>query len=510
MSATSITLSSLSSLSIESINEEREVQELDDTNEGNDLAEFENENDSGHQSKTTHRRSFLILFLLTIALILSVAIAIQASKSPTKTKFISTTTLFYNMTVPPTEFITSTPETSFCGDPLWISDGQCDDESNKLDCHYDGGDCCLTNANLTICIKCICHLTGHRQNQTQSNERVLAVIGGRILESPNKDSSTEVIFESKNNTHHQFFASYPYDRVETCGGLVDNRIIVCGGIEGNDFGYWDIWDHNSDFLWDTISSECYQFDPIYNLWEVIHVMDKPRIQAASIVIDGKLWITGGRVGEYFNFKSSSEFVDPKQPNTFLKGPDMPFEIKVIWLHCLARLSSHQVMLIGGTIVDKHGNVTNTSNKTFVYDFLVNAWTSGPEMSVGRANHACTSFTDKDDINWTIVSGGVFSWPNKYTEMLEENSSEWTYMEMNDPYANRDPNLINFMGKTMLFEGIATKHCGLQCVRKSSTDIYELVKSANGQFEWTLSDLSLLYQRTTTFTVLDVPLESINS
>ena len=104
MSATSTTLPSLSSLSIESIHEDREVHELE--NEGNDLAEFEFENDTGQQSKATHRRSLLIMFLLTFVLILSVAIAFDANKSSTKTKFISTTTLFYNMTVPPTEFIT--------------------------------------------------------------------------------------------------------------------------------------------------------------------------------------------------------------------------------------------------------------------------------------------------------------------------------------------------------------------------------------------------------------------
>ena len=164
-------------------------------------------------------------------------------------------------------------------------------------------------------------------------------------------------------------------------------------------------------------------------------------------------------------------------------------------HCLTHLSSHQVMLIGGIIVDKNEADFYYSNKTFVYDFLVSTWTSGPEMSVGRANHGCTSFTDKDDINWTIVSGGVFSFDgdsviNKLTQMLKENSSEWTDMEMNylymqigiSPYTNNALSLINFMGKVMLIEGIVPYPCVDQCVRKSGGDIYELLKSANGQFE----------------------------
>ena len=469
-----------------------------------------NAHNTGEHSKATHRRClFLLIFLFTIGLILSITFALGANESPTKTKFISTTTLFYNMTAPPTVFITSTSETSFCGDPLWISDGQCDDESNKVDCQYDGGDCCLPNSTLTFCIKCICHLTGHRQEQIQtSNERVLVVIGGKIIESPTEGSSTEVIFESK-NISHQFFASYPYDRTGTCGGLVGDVIIVCGGNKDNSF-----W-------WDDISSECYRFDPYDNEWELIHVMNTPRIHAASIVVDGKLWITGGTEDYYFmgpNYfysKSSSEFVDPKHPYTFIKGPDMPLaglSSDIIDKHCLTRLSSHQVMLIGGRMTDKHEEKSYNSNKTFVYDFLVDTWTSGPDMSAGRAGHGCTSFTDKENINWTIVSGGLceFDVGFKLTEMLEENSSEWTDMAIHYHFTNADLNLINFQGKVMLIEGIQCPTCYPQCPKESGTAIFELVKSANGHFEWILSDISLKHPRTTTFTVLDVPLTSINS
>ena len=52
-----------------------------------------------------------------------------------------------------------------------------------------------------------------------------------------------------------------------------------------------------------------------------------------------------------------------------------------------------------------------------------------------------------------------------------------------------------MGKAMLIEGIISGG-----VRISGTDIYELEKSANGQFTWILSDLSLKYHRTTSFTL----------
>ncbi len=44
----------------------------------------------------------------------------------------------------------------------FFSDGFCDSESdfNNRECLYDGGDCCLENANCKYCDSCICHKTG--------------------------------------------------------------------------------------------------------------------------------------------------------------------------------------------------------------------------------------------------------------------------------------------------------------------------------------------------------------
>ena len=75
----------------------------------------------------------------------------------------------------------------------------------------------------------------------------------------------------------------------------------------------------------------------------------------------------------------------------------------------------------------------------------------------------------------------------------------TFIQINFCY------LINFMGKVILIESESNGSPS-----KSGTKMHELVKSANGQFKWILSDLSLKYQRTTPFIALDVPLSSINS
>ena len=39
-----------------------------------------------------------------------------------------------------------------------VGNGFCNDETNNVNCNYDGGDCCVVNANTTACSDCVCHL----------------------------------------------------------------------------------------------------------------------------------------------------------------------------------------------------------------------------------------------------------------------------------------------------------------------------------------------------------------
>ena len=241
-------MSATSFRSTESANEFVLWSSVSSFNEDIELPELEN---TTGKSKASHWKPVVVMFVLILVLSLIIGLAIEANTSSKETQFISTSTLFYNMTVPPAKLITTTSETSFCGDQVWISDGQCDDESNKIDCQYDGGDCCLPNATLTFCMKCICHLTGHRHDpvtKESKEEAALVIIGGRLIESSIEDSSTEVVSEYTN----QFFASYPDEKIGTCGGLVEDMIIVCGGSEEYGIAYLDI-------SWETVSSECYLF-----------------------------------------------------------------------------------------------------------------------------------------------------------------------------------------------------------------------------------------------------------
>ena len=38
-----------------------------------------------------------------------------------------------------------------------VGDGYCDDNSNTLECNYDGGDCCGSDVNKYYCSECKCY-----------------------------------------------------------------------------------------------------------------------------------------------------------------------------------------------------------------------------------------------------------------------------------------------------------------------------------------------------------------
>ena len=44
-----------------------------------------------------------------------------------------------------------------CDNVALVGNSFCNDETNNPDCNYDGGDCCVVNANTNSCSDCYCH-----------------------------------------------------------------------------------------------------------------------------------------------------------------------------------------------------------------------------------------------------------------------------------------------------------------------------------------------------------------
>ena len=63
------------------------------------------------------------------------------------------------------------------------------------------------------------------------------------------------------------------------GKLVNDIPLICGGQENSNFG--------------TYGSECFKYDASLNEWRNVTVMGINRFRAASAILNGNLWITGG-------------------------------------------------------------------------------------------------------------------------------------------------------------------------------------------------------------------------
>ena len=88
----------------------------------------------------------------------------------------------------------------------------------------------------------------------------------------------------------------------------------------------------------------------------------------------------------FNLKDSSEILT--KDGWKLIEPQMPYNVEK---HCMVVFNSTTVMLIGGETSKSY-----YSRTTYFYNFETNHWSQGPNLRIGRIEHACGMVrTDKD-------------------------------------------------------------------------------------------------------------------
>lgn len=122
---------------------------------------------------------------------------------------------------------------------------------------------------------------------------------------------------------------YPLSITQAIGGRVGRKnVIVCGGLsQGIMAGY-----HN----------ECYSLDLTSKLsWVRIASMNTARVDAASVEVNGTLWITGGQTGSAY--LSSTEYYNQEE-NKWRKGPKLP---ERLIKHSMAVLDNDTVLITGG-------------------------------------------------------------------------------------------------------------------------------------------------------------------
>ena len=195
------------------------------------------------------------------------------------------------------------------------------------------------------------------------------------------------------------------------GGLLSNQVvIVCGG-----------WDSINNIILDT----CYGIGETGNVSVTTNMLQK-RYDMASVVLDGKLWITGGRGYDYARL-DSTEWISLDEYGTLNAtfGIDLPFPV---CSHSMVVINSTCAMLIGGA--DGSGYV----GTTYFVNPHSSVWTKGPNVYPKYSHASAVLFDSETNTKYVIVAGGVV--PSNFgnvgqVEVLDLNSpEEWKLVESN--------------------------------------------------------------------------------
>ena len=129
-----------------------------------------------------------------------------------------------------------------CDNVALVGNAFCNDETNNPDCNYDGGDCCVVNANTTACSECACHLidtcaagyhplVGNGFCNDDTNIAECDYDGGDCCSNPNM-AGDGICNDETNNL------GCNYDGGDCCGPAVSCKS-PC-------FFHWKIWNHESN------------------------------------------------------------------------------------------------------------------------------------------------------------------------------------------------------------------------------------------------------------------------
>ena len=202
--------------------------------------------------------------------------------------------------------------------------------------------------------------------------------------SPYDISQTTQIIDMKNEE----FAStcdlpnFPILLRDAIGGLVEGNIaMICGGMEVNQ----------------TDIQDCYTLENrTWNKKTKLLQEGRANMGTGSVVINGKLLLSGGSDSQY-NFFSSTTLVDTSSNMPMKNMSD------ALTRHCNVLLNSTHIMVTGGFLLD-------SISETQIFDLVNEQWTSGPSMNANRSVHGCGKMLlGGKPILW--VTGG---WDNDFT------------------------------------------------------------------------------------------------
>jgi len=207
---------------------------------------------------------------------------------------------------------------------------------------------------------------------------------------PNSSVKTEA-FDVVASTTCQSLPAYPLTMYSATGAFVKAKLVICGGQY-------------------PITSNCYTLSRTENTWKLSGNLITPRLGAASVEINNKLFIFGGADDPWaYSYLQSTEEFDVDS-GTSTAGPNMPLGIAY---HCAVKVNDTTVLIIGGS------DGSSELSSSYFYNAELETFTAGPSLTVARYWHACSILTER----YVIVTGG-------YNGAYFFNSTE--YMDLNQP------------------------------------------------------------------------------
>ena len=148
----------------------------------------------------------------------------------------------------------------------------------------------------------------------------LLVVSGRDS-GGNYVTKSEVIDLANSSKACQPWEDHPNGTYYAAGALVDNQVILCGGITPeNDY-----------------STDCHLISP--NTTEAVVSLNIGSSSSAAIEFQEKLLLSGGYGNE--EYLNRTEFINLTQT---YPGPDLPYSVEG---HCLIKTGNDDFMLTGG-------------------------------------------------------------------------------------------------------------------------------------------------------------------
>ena len=186
----------------------------------------------------------------------------------------------------------------------------------------------------------------------------------------------QVVDMKSNNTCNNL-QNYPIRIISASGGVIGGSPIICGGY-GKASGESRYENRK----------ECYVYDKSSQTWKLHAIMNKKRRFSSSVVINGALWVLGGK---HRHTLDSTEYIHTN--GTVVAGPNLPAPRSG---HCSLTLHDGNVMIIGG-----HSGYHDLKT-VLIFSPKNNSFAQGPSMIHERFYFACTLFYSPMHDNRPVV------------------------------------------------------------------------------------------------------------